>query len=56
MVSKVRVFRRKLPYSQSEVAEQIRQVGMLVEIETKEIATEILKYMLDENVRWMKGK
>lgn len=47
--------RRKAPYTQAEIAEQIRQVGEL-RGEERDIANEILRFMLDANVRWIKGE
>lgn len=51
----MRLFHRHLPYSQAEIAEQISQVNNLRGDE-RDIANEILRFMLDANIRFMKGE
>lgn len=46
---------RKLPYSQYEISKQIEQVNSLTG-EERDIANEILKFYLDANVTYLKGK
>lgn len=56
------MFKRNRPYSQIEVAEQIRQISEMIDNKPDidaaeiEVANEILKFMLEENITWMKGK
>lgn len=52
---RMRLFKSNPPYSQAEIAEQIRQVNAL-QTQEKDIASEILRFMLDANVMYLKGK
>lgn len=51
----MRFRRNRLPYSQFEISKQIEQVAQL-QGEERDIANEILRFYLDANVTYLKGK